>query len=90
MLTGEKLLYFEVMKCVCVKITSVKTNSFQVPDLKRELKARGLSTSGNKNELIDRLQNSLKTKCEDAASVESADDLEEDLLNVSFTEVTDI
>lgn len=58
--------------------------------MKRELKARGLSTAGNKNELIDRLQNSLKTKCEDVASVESADDLEEDLLNVSFVAISDI
>lgn len=28
----------------------------KVADLKRELKARGLTTSGNKNELIERLQ----------------------------------
>lgn len=54
----------------------------QVQDLKKELKLRGLSTTGNKNELSERLQNAL-TKS-DVITSESVDDLEEDLLNVSF------
>lgn len=45
------------------------------------MKLRGLSTTGNKNELSERLQNALN-KSEGIAS-ESVDDLEEDLLNVS-------
>ncbi|XP_018329647.1 SAP domain-containing ribonucleoprotein isoform X2 [Agrilus planipennis] len=56
-------------------------SKLKVPDLKRELKARGLSTSGNKQELLERLQSALKIKIDDAASAASADDLDEDLLN---------
>lgn len=48
------------------------------------MKARGLSAVGNKNELMERLQNALKNKTEDSAGGESVDDLEEDLLNVSY------
>lgn len=54
---------------------------WQVPDLKKELKARGLSTAGNKNELLERLQGALKSKLSDVTA-DSVDDLEEDLLNV--------
>lgn len=31
----------------------------QVADLKRELKIRGLNVTGNKNELVERLQSAL-------------------------------
>lgn len=55
----------------------------QVPDLKKELKSRGLSTSGNKTELVERLQLALKSnKMDDTGTTESVDDLDEDLLNV--------
>nr|CAH7767601.1 unnamed protein product [Callosobruchus chinensis] len=40
---------------------------------------RGLSTSGNKTELLERLQRAVKST--DSAGTESVDDLEEDLLN---------
>lgn len=54
-----------------------------MPDLKRELKARGLTTSGNKNELVERLQSALKAKLDSSVGGVSVDYLEEDLLNVS-------
>lgn len=41
-----------------------------------------MSSTGNKNELMERLQEALKAKTEDAASATSVDELEEDLLNV--------
>lgn len=41
---------------------SVDISKFKVADLKRELKARDLSTSGNKQELMDRLQEAVNTK----------------------------
>ncbi|KAK4879647.1 hypothetical protein RN001_007793 [Aquatica leii] len=53
----------------------------KVPDLKRELKLRGLSVSGNKTDLMERLQTSMKSKLDDTASAESVDDLDDDLLN---------
>lgn len=56
-------------------------HKMKVPDLKRELKAKGLSTTGNKNELIERLQNALKSKMDDVAGDSTVDDLDEDLLN---------
>lgn len=60
-----------------------KISIFKVPDLKKELKNRGLNTTGNKIDLIERLQNALKS-AEIASNNESVDDLDEDLLNVLF------
>lgn len=36
---------------------------FQVADLKKELKLRGLPTTGNKTELIEKLQAAFIGKC---------------------------
>ncbi|KAJ8920859.1 hypothetical protein NQ315_015651 [Exocentrus adspersus] len=58
---------------------SLDISKLKVPDLKKELKLRGLSSTGNKNELIERLQAAMKSS--DAIGHESVDDLEEDLLN---------
>lgn len=52
-----------------------------MPDLKKELKLRGLSTTGNKNELMERLQRVLKASV--PVSPETVDDFEEHLLNVN-------
>nr|CAI5818556.1 unnamed protein product [Callosobruchus analis] len=62
-----------------VTLDSSDFSKMKVPDLKKELKIRGLSTSGNKTELIERLQRAVKST--DSGGTESVDDLEEDLLN---------
>jgi hypothetical protein len=41
----------------------------KVNDLKKELKARGLSVTGNKTELIERLQVTLPDQCQGAYSL---------------------
>jgi len=46
----------------------------KVADLKRELKARGLSQTGNKNELVERLQSAV------AGGVAAVDDDDDALL----------
>jgi len=40
-----------------------------------------LSTSGNKTDLMERLQSALKSKLDDTCSADSVDDLDDDLLN---------
>lgn len=60
-------------------ISEMDISKLRVPDLKKELKLRGLSTSGNKIDLIERLQNALKSS--DNGGTESVDDLDDDLLN---------
>ncbi|XP_044267512.1 SAP domain-containing ribonucleoprotein [Tribolium madens] len=67
------------MADVSVLDTGIEISKLKVPDLKRELKSRGLNTSGNKTDLIERLQTALKAN--ERTSNESVDDLDEDLLN---------
>lgn len=57
---------------------------FQVADLKRELKVRGLNNQGNKGELVDRLMQAMQTSKTDDGSADSVDDLidEDEVLNV--------
>jgi len=40
------------------RLTEMDVSKLKVADLKKELKARGLNTSGTKNELVERLQES--------------------------------
>ncbi|EFA03345.1 SAP domain-containing ribonucleoprotein-like Protein [Tribolium castaneum] len=67
------------MADVSVLESGIDISKLKVPDLKRELKSRGLNTSGNKTDLIERLQSALKAN--ERTSNESVDDLDEDLLN---------
>ncbi|KAJ8960791.1 hypothetical protein NQ318_020086 [Aromia moschata] len=60
-------------------ISALDISKLKVPDLKKELKMRGLTTTGNKNELVERLQMALKSN--ETSGLDSVDDLEEDLLN---------
>lgn len=61
------------------EVSTLEISKLKVPDLKKELKNRGLTTTGNKNELVERLQAALKSS--DTGTVDSIDDIEEDLLN---------
>ncbi|XP_076360985.1 uncharacterized protein LOC143252549 isoform X2 [Tachypleus tridentatus] len=51
----------------------------KVADLKKELKSRGLTATGNKNELIERLQKAIHLPKEPVETTEDAD--EDDVLN---------
>jgi len=51
---------FPAATCVNVVIAMNCCINFQVADLKKELKVRGLSAVGNKTELVERLQLSLQ------------------------------
>lgn len=55
-----------------------------MPDLKKELKLRALSTAGNKNELVERLQKFLNNGGS-GESAEENEELLEDILEVSET-----
>ncbi|XP_026462844.1 SAP domain-containing ribonucleoprotein-like [Ctenocephalides felis] len=66
--------------------SSTDLSKLKVADLKKELKSKGLSTNGNKNELIERLKDSLTNNDLDIADAKSdvlADSaiLDEDVLN---------
>ncbi|XP_045482328.1 uncharacterized protein C31H12.03c [Harmonia axyridis] len=61
-------------------LTTNEISKLKVPELKKELKQRGLNTTGNKNELVERLQEALKSPEMSTGSLES-DILEDDLLN---------
>ncbi|KAK9889880.1 hypothetical protein WA026_008681 [Henosepilachna vigintioctopunctata] len=59
-------------------------SKMKVPELKKELKQRGLNTSGNKNELVERLQEAMKSpgvSTEISSGSLESDILEDDLLN---------
>ncbi|XP_065164834.1 SAP domain-containing ribonucleoprotein [Atheta coriaria] len=64
-------------------------SKLKVPELRKELKNRGLSTAGNKNDLLERLQSANKNEkandavetADDAVETASGDELDEDLLN---------
>ncbi|XP_044765281.1 myocardin-related transcription factor B [Coccinella septempunctata] len=61
-------------------LTNTDILKLKVPELKKELKLRGLNTTGNKNDLLERLQEALKSPEMSSGSLES-DILEDDLLN---------
>ncbi|XP_066141583.1 SAP domain-containing ribonucleoprotein-like [Euwallacea fornicatus] len=65
-------------------ISPLTLNKLKVPDLKKELKNRGLSITGNKTELVERLLSALKAKAPEQKIISDPliDDIEEeDLLN---------
>ncbi|KAL3289580.1 hypothetical protein HHI36_022994 [Cryptolaemus montrouzieri] len=64
---------------------SIDISKLKVPELKKELKQRGLNTTGNKNDLVERLQEALKSPSASSdmhsGSMESDMLEEDDLLN---------
>ncbi|XP_026464586.1 SAP domain-containing ribonucleoprotein-like [Ctenocephalides felis] len=75
--------------------SSTDLSKLKVADLKKELKSKGLSTNGNKNELIERLKDSLTNNDLDIADAKSdvlADSaiLDEDVLNDDELEDKDV
>jgi len=58
----NEILIFAFLAATCFSVLTAMNCciNFQVADLKKELKGRGLSAVGNKTELVERLQLSLQ------------------------------
>jgi len=67
------------------RLTEMDVSKLKVADLKKELKARGLNTSGTKNELVERLQES--SHDESADVLDNDDLLDEDAVLAVSTQL---